>query len=196
MKKTFFTVAMALVICSSASALTFNDVLLWIPNRCMDALDIVSVGVGSHLGVPKVGVRVTRAFDFNFGDAAYTMFRWDYNRWLGVSLEQGHSLSFAYLGTENYRIERIFGFYLWNFPLDDDTMIRSGKYSIYKYNWWEHPLKGNYDIITGTRDWFEIGAELGVLASLRVAIHPVEIADFLLGIFFIDIKKDDIRLDD
>ena len=196
MKKTFFTVAMAIVMCSSASALTFNDVLLWLPNRFMDTLDIVSVGIGWHIGIPKGGIRITRALEFSGGDGAYTMFRKDYNRWFGISLEQGHNLNFAYLGTENYRIERIFGLYLWNFPTDDDTMVRSGRYSIYKYDWWEHPLRGEYNIMTGTRDWFEIAAEFGCLPCFRVAIHPIEIADFLLGIFFVDIKKDDVRLDD
>ncbi len=195
MKKTLFTIAAAFIMCSSASAITFNDVLLWIPNRFMDLTDIFSVGVGWHIGIPKAGVRVTRAFEFSGGDGAYTMFRKDYNRWFGISLEQGHNINFAYIGTENYRVERIFGIYLWNFPTDDNTMIRNGKYVTYKYDWWEHPLKGNYDIMNGTRDWFEIAVEFGFFPCFRFAIHPIEIADFFTSMFFYDIKKDDFKLD-
>lgn len=195
MKKTFFTIAAAVVMCCSAGAITFNDVLLWLPNRVMDLTDIVSVGVGSHFGIPKVGVRVTRAIDFNFGDAAYSVLRKDYNRWLGASNEQGHSFSFIYLGTEEYRVDRIFGFNLWNYPTDDKTFVRSAKYMIYKYDWWEEPFAGYYDIKTGTRDWTEISAEIGCLGYLRVAIHPIEIADFFAGIFFFDgLKEDDIKI--
>ena len=75
MKKTFFTIIFAIVMCNTASAVSFEDVLLWLPNRLIDLSDIVSFGVGSHFGAPKVGIRVTRAIDFNAGDAAYCVFR-------------------------------------------------------------------------------------------------------------------------
>ena len=196
MKKTFFTIVFAIVMCNSASAFSIEDVLLWLPNRLIDLTDIVSFGVGSHFGAPKVGIRVTRAIDFNAGDAAYCVFRKDYNRWFGCSLEQGHSASFLYMGTENYRVDRVWGIDRWWYPTDDSKVVLRGQNMLYQYNWWEHPTQGVYDIKTGTRDWFEISAEFGCLVYTRVAIHPIEIVDFILGIFFIDIKDDDLTSDD
>ena len=196
MKKNILTIIFALLICNSASAFSFNDVLLWLPNRIADLTDIFSIGIGSHFGIPKGEVRITRALDFGGGDAAYTVLRKDYNRWLGVSLEQGHNVSVAYFGQENYRVDRVFGIDRWWYPTNDNTNVLRGKIVRYNYKWWENPFSENYDIKTGTRDWFEISAEVGFIGYLRVAIHPIEIADFLLGIFFIDIKDDDLTIND
>ena len=193
MKKTFLTLLLAGVCLCNAHAFGFNDVLLWIPNRVMDFTDIVSWGAG-FCGGAKVGARVTRAIDFNLGDAFYIVIRKDYNRWISGSLEQGHSFSFIYFGTENYQVDELWGFKMWEFPLEDNTILHKGKKIIYQYDWWENPFEGNYKMNTGTRDWWEIAVEAGLLAYGRVAVHPVEIADFLLGIFFIDFKEDDISL--
>ena len=193
MKKYFLSLCLSLVFISSAQALDYKDVLLWLPNRIMDFTDIFSIGIG--FGGAKAGVRVTRAIDFNVGDGFYIVARKDYNRWIAGSLEQGHSFSFFYLGTENYRVDNTFAFKLWSYPLDDTEVAYNAQWVIYHYKWWEDPVSGHYDMRNGTRDWFEIAAEVGLGPYLRVAIHPVEIADFLLGIFFIDvIKKDDISL--
>ena len=191
MKKCFLSLCLSLAFFSSAQAFDYTDVLLWLPNRFLDLTDIISVGIG--VGGIKGGIRVTRAIDFNAGDGFYIVGRKDYNRWIAGSLEQGHSLSFFYLGTENYRVDHTFAYKLWYYPLDDTEVAYNAKGVDYRYKWWENPVEGNYDLRNGTRDWFEIAAEIGIGPYLRVAIHPVEIADFILGIFFIDvIKKDDV----
>ena len=192
MKKCFLSLCLSLVFISSAQAFDYKDVLLWLPNRIMDFTDIFSVGIG--FGGFKAGARVTRAIDFNAGDGFYYVLRKDYNRWIAASLEQGHSLSFIYFGTEDYRVDDSAGFKLWAFPIENKEVLYKAQHINYQYNWWENPVEGYYDMRNGTRDWFEIAAEIGLGPYVRVAIHPVEIADFLLGIFFIDIKKDDVSL--
>lgn len=42
------------------------------------------------------------------------------------------------------------------------------------------------------RDFWAIEARVAYLWGLEISVHPVEIADFVLGIFCIDIKSDDI----
>ena len=195
MKKSFLTLLVVGAFICNAHAFGFNDVLLWLPNRFMDLTDIVSVG-GGFCGGGKIGARVTRAIDFNLGDGFYIVVRKDYNRWLSASLEQGHSVSFIYFGTENYQIDETWGFKMWDFPVDDKSMAYKGRKVHYRYDWWENPFETPYKMNTETRDWFEIAAEVGLLGYARVAVHPVEIADFILGIFFIDFKEDDISLDD
>ena len=192
MKKFFLSLCLSFAFLGSANALDYKDVLLWLPNRIFDFTDIVSFGIG--FGGIKVGARVTRAIDFNIGDGFYYVARKDYNRWIAFSLEQGHSFSFIYFGTEDYRVDDTCGFKLWEFPLETEYMVHKAQHINYQYNWWENPVRGHYDMREGTRDWFEIAAEAGVGAYARVAVHPVEIADFLLGIFFIDFKKDDVSL--
>lgn len=192
-KKCFFALLLAFSCFCNAQAFDFTDVMLWLPNRVIDLTDIVSVGVGFCYG-GKVGARVTRAIDFNIGDGFYITARKDYNRWLSAAVEQGHSCSFLYMGTEDYQVDETWGFKMWEFPEGNSEIAHKAKLFSNTYDWWEDPFTDNYDIKKGTRDWFEISAEAGFIAYGKVAVHPIEIADFLLGIFFIDIKEDDISM--
>ena len=88
MKKSFLTLLVVGAFICNAHAFGFNDVLLWLPNRFMDLTDIVSVGLG-FCGGAKIGARVTRAIDFNVGDACYVVARKDYNRWLSCRSSRG-----------------------------------------------------------------------------------------------------------
>jgi len=40
-------------------------------------------------------------------------------------------------------------------------------------------------------DFWKIGGRIGWVIELGFGIHPIEIADFISGIFFLDIKDDD-----
>ena len=172
--KYFLTLFVSFGCLYNAHAFGFNDILLWLPNRFMDLTDIISLGTG-FCGGAKIGVRATRAIDFNAGDACYAVFRKDYNRWISISVEQGHSLSFLYIGTEDFQVDETWGLKLWDFPLGNDEYLHKGKVVKYDYDWWENPIEGYYDIKKGTRDWFEIAAEVGCFGYLRVAVHPIEI---------------------
>jgi hypothetical protein len=41
------------------------------------------------------------------------------------------------------------------------------------------------------RDLWDIGIDAGWMLSINLFVHPVEIADFLTGIFLYDLSKDD-----
>ncbi len=53
-----------------------------------------------------------------------------------------------------------------------------------------------YEFYNGARDYWELGGSLALGLAGSLALHPVEIADFLTGIFFIDLKDDDITGED
>lgn len=53
-----------------------------------------------------------------------------------------------------------------------------------------------YDFYDGERDFWRIGGALGLLLEGELYIHPVEFADFVTGIFFIDLRADDLTSDD
>ncbi|MDD5728046.1 MAG: hypothetical protein PHV59_05725, partial [Victivallales bacterium] len=58
------------------------------------------------------------------------------------------------------------------------------------------PNERLYEFYNGARDYWAFGGDLALGFAGSLAIHPVEIADFLAGIFFIDFKEDDITGED
>ena len=53
-----------------------------------------------------------------------------------------------------------------------------------------------YDFFDGNRDYWAIGGSLGLGIDGNLYIHPVEWVDLALGFFLIDIRNDDLILDD
>ena len=53
-----------------------------------------------------------------------------------------------------------------------------------------------YNRFEGSRDYWEIGGEGGAGLIGRAAIHPINVADFITGWFFIDLAGNDITSDD
>lgn len=64
------------------------------------------------------------------------------------------------------------------------------------YSGFPTPAQRTYDWRTGARDYWAIGGSLGCLITGDLYIHPIEWVDFGLGFLFIDIKGDDLVLDD
>jgi len=194
MKKWMMICAVVFGMSLAASAGVWETALLWLPNRMLDVTDIVSLGIG--FGGIKAEARVTRALDFSAGEGFYLMARKDYHRQIGFSLEQGYHVNFVYIGMEDYGIDAIspgcFGSF---FPLDgvyaDSTLQRCG----FAYKGWLCPCEEDYDFRKGARDWWEIALEAGAGVAARVAVHPIEIADFICGIFCYDLTQDDIVLE-
>ena len=187
MKKLFLAIACVFLINTTRADDIIDSILLWLPNRVLDFCDIFSWGIG--VGGGKADIRITRAIEFGAGDGfAVMLHRDDFNRQFGISLEQGHNLNFLYFGCEEYRVDEVCPLHFWDFPVDTDHDYKTKKTASYDYFGWTSPDERVYNWKTGKRDWWEIGAEIHAGIAARFAIHPVEIADFIAGIFFIDFK--------
>jgi hypothetical protein len=152
-----------------------DKLVLYIPNRIVDCVDMFSVGLGFG-PVLKVEVRATRAIAFGGGVGASTKMVKAINRQYGFGLESGWDLTFLMIGIEDRE-------------LTDTTRLLKKYYQ--DYSGIALPGERIYDFYQGQRDYWEIGLDLAALVELNVALHPVEIADFITGFFFIDLKGDD-----
>lgn len=149
-------------------------VLMYIPNRIVDAMDIFSVDLG--LG-PRAGVNVMATEAVAFG--AQYGFSSDiikgYDRQYGFGIEDGWNAHFLCSGAEdterNYTVGTVKPYWF----------VEQGIY---------YPSQETYS--RNIRDYWAFGLEASALVHAKVAIHPLAIADFITGLFFIDvIEKDD-----
>lgn len=155
---------------------TLSKIALYFPNRIMDALDIFTVSVG--LGpVARAELYATRGFAFGAGAGAEVMFVKGCNRQYGVCRESGYDVSFAMFNrvslTRDGQSRLVIPFVIDEdgFPLPNERL---------------------YEPYNGARDYWAIGGSLSLGLATSLAIHPIEIADLVAGIFFIDLKDDDI----
>ena len=124
---------------------------------------------------------LTRYCDIGAGwsGSTYKAYK-NYNRQYGAGVEEGWYWSFIFVGEEEYRVTE--GTSL----LDKYVECRAGVPS---------PMTRVYDFVNGPRDIWAIGGSLGLLLDGDLYIHPVELLDFALGFFLIDIKSDDLTFD-
>ena len=166
---------------AQAQAATIGEKLLfYIPNRFVDAFDTFSVSLGFG-PIIEARLMATRAIDVGAGigmDAkAYKL----YNRQYGFGLEEGWYWSFICLGEEEFSVFESVGF------VSKYTETRAG---------FPEPTQRVYDFFDGARDYWAFGGALGLGLDGELYVHPVELADFILGFFLIDIKEDDFTLED
>ena len=157
-----------------------DKILLYIPNRVMDLLDIFSVtlGVGP---VAEARLRATRYCDIGAGAGMTAKIYKDFNRQYGLGFEEGWYWSFIFVSEEQYALTDSLG------------LVRR-----YAENRAGVPLPDTrtYDFFTGPRDFWAIGGSLGLLVDGGVYIHPTEWVDLGLGFLLIDFRNDDYILDD
>lgn len=157
-----------------------GKLLLYLPNRIIDMFDVFSLNVGFG-PVARLELRATRACDFGGGIGASALLIKDYNRQYGAGLENGWNTAFAFLSAE-------------------DRERKPTTYYVKEYIYHESgiPLttENIYNIYTGARDYWELGVNAALLVDFHFALHPIDIADFVTGWFFIDLKGDDITLED
>jgi len=157
-----------------------SKIALYFPNRIMDALDVfsVSVGVGP---VVRAELHATRGFAFGGGAGAEVMVLKGCNRQYGVCRQAGYDISFAMFNRVNMTRDgqsRL----IVPFVIDEDGFPL--------------PNQRLYELYNGARDYWALGGSLSFGLATSVALHPIEIADFVTGIFFIDLKDDDITGED
>ena len=166
--------------------MTFADVALfcagkvicYAPNLIMDCLDIVSLELKSGPTI-GAGFRITRAFGLG-AETGMTIGAYkDVNRQYGFAFEKGYQLQLPFVSSEAVSIVDPIGTVqqYWqhgsNFPLCTDDV---------------------YNISSGARDYWGIEVYASALVGAKAAVHPIDILDFITGIFFFDLKDDDIKL--
>ena len=155
-----------------------GKVLFYVPNVIVDAVDTFSVTVkaGPSIGA---GFHVTRALGLGAEVGTTFGIYKEVNRQYGFALENGYQAQFIFLTAENISV------------LDP---IGSVKEYWQVGNDFPSCFDGIYNFTSGSRDYWAIDTYLSAFIGARVAIHPIEIADFLTGLFFYDLKGDDIQL--
>ena len=175
----FLVVAIMLGTSSVVKADALDTILLYIPNRLVDMVDMFSMtlGVGPVIGVEG---QVTEycAIGGEVGPTIQVVK--GINRQYGVAKESGWDVAFLMVSAENR--ERV------------DSV---GSVKNYYYYSTGVPCidKIPYDFHEGAKDFWAIGAKASAFIQFEASIHPIEIADFFLGWFFIDIKSDDFTED-
>ncbi len=148
-------------------------VLMWLPNRLLDLADCFSLGVGLGVDV-GFNAQVTQLCRFGASTGGYSLIDWTYRRQVGFAVQSGWDISFLWFGVED--------------------IVRDNVTGTMKPYWIDAvgiqmPFDSAY--ASGCRDYWAIGAEIGLFSNVRAYIHPIEIADFICGLFFIDVISND-----
>jgi hypothetical protein len=141
--------------------------LMYIPNRVIDLTDIVTVELGFG---PEASCELTFTEYCQFG-AAYGdryFLEKGYNRQYGGGYHSGYNASFIYWNDE-------MAFNDYTFGTVEPYVIMEGDI--------RSPDKKPYS--DGIRDFWKIGFHVGWIVDIGAAIHPVAIANFFTGFFFI-----------
>ncbi len=164
----------------SLSRTITEKIVLYIPNRILDALDIfsVNVGVGPIVEAQMMGSRAV------WGGAGCGLV-WKaykgFGRQYGFCEEQGWYWSFVTVSEENWGVTRSTSL------VKKYTEMRAGfpQPDTRAYGF-EFPWN------SGPRDYWQIGGSLGFLVDADLYIHPLEWFDLALGVFCIDFTGDDL----
>ena len=181
MKKIAMFMAVALILGSSsiAKADATDKILLYIPNRIVDFADTFSLtlGVGAVIGA-KAQATQYLAIGGKVGPSVQIVK--GINRQYGFAKNSGYDVSFLMISAE--QVDRV-------------ESIGSVKDFYYYSTGVPVPEKVPYDFHIGSKDFWAIGGKIAALIEVEAYINPIEIADAILGLFFIDIKGDDFTAD-
>ncbi len=164
----------------NAKADTVDTILLYLPNRIVDFVDIFSLNLGFGPKI-KAEFRLTRAFSFGSGIGVSALMIKDYNRQYGFGLENGWD-----------------GYFTCIFAEDTERKPTTRLVKEYWYHESGIPNPGSdiYNVYTGARDYWEIGVDAALMVDFHFALHPIDIADFFTGLVCIDLKGDDFTAQD
>ncbi len=182
MKKIVTLVAMVMILGTSsvAKADAGDTILLYIPNRIVDFMDIFSVTLGFG---PAVGVEVQATKYLGMGGEVGPTVQMikGVNRQYGFAKQSGWDASFLMISAERRDREGAMG------SVKDFYYYSTGVPTI---------EKDAFDFHKGALDFWACGGKLAALIEVQGYIHPIEIADFFTGWFFYDLKDDDFTADD
>ncbi len=154
-----------------------DKVIMYIPNRIVDLFDIFSIEVETG-ATAKCGFRLTHAFGIGAGIGPSGKLSKDFNRTYGVSLNNGYQAYFLAMGVGDETREYTYG----NLPP-----------YWYQYDGFQVPSDRIF-AVEKVKDYWCLEAGVSLLAGGKVALHPLNIADFVCGIFFYDLLGNDYTL--
>ena len=144
-------------------------VLMYIPNRVIDLTDIFSVELGFG---PEASIELTLTkycqFSAAYGDRYFV--EKGYNRQYGGGYYSGYSTSALCWSKETSFTDFTFGGVEPYIVMENDFDISC-------------PCKKPYS--DGIRDFWKIGFHAGWIVDIGASIHPIAIANFVTGFFFI-----------
>ena len=158
-----------------------EKILLYIPNRICDLLDIFSfnIGIGPTIRAELMATEFVKVGGgVDFGSLRLCK---DWNRQYGVGLQKGWYWSLICAGEENQKRWNTWGF------TEDFHERRAGVPT---------PDMQIFDYYLGQKDFWRIGGALGFIVEGEVYINPLEWVDLATGFLLIDMRQDDIEMGD
>lgn len=149
------------------------QILLYLPDRILDLLDIVSmsVNVGPQIGA---GFWTTRAIQAVAFTGSTVGLGWYQKRQLGLKTNAAADLAIGPVGASALSANRV-----------GTGLVDSTSEGILLHT-------PGHDLYQTFRDYWGIGAEVGLaLFGFRMEFHPVELGDFFVGLFTFDFLRDD-----
>ena len=156
-----------------------DKLVLYVPNRIVSFFDMFSVDLGYGPSI-KIDAQATKAFDFAAGTGSTSKAIKGYNRQYGFGLEKGYKLAFGPIAAEETEVS--------------DAVNNVQEYWYHGKGFPDYTDK-NFDIDNGARDYWAIGGGAALLIEANVAIHPIDIANFVTGFFLYNIKDNEYTLD-
>ena len=161
---------------ASTSRIIADKVIMYIPNRIVELFDIFSLELGSGV-TAKLGVRLTHAVGIGAGIGPTVKAVKGFNRTYGFALDDGWQAYFLPVGKGDLTREYTIG----NVP--DFWYIYSGMQT-----------PGEPIFADKIKDYWAIEVEAAALADVKFGLHPLNIADFITGLFFYDLLDNDYKL--
>jgi hypothetical protein len=147
----------------------FYTVLMYIPNRLIDFTDIVSMELGFG---PEASCELTATRYCQFG-AAYGdryFLEKGYNRQYGGGYYSGYNAAFVCWNDEIALNDYTFGTVEPYVIMGNDSGVQCLSKKPYS---------------EGIRDFWKIGFHVGWIVDIGASIHPVAVANFFTGFFFV-----------
>ena len=149
-----------------------NAILWYIPNRLSDLMDIITVELGA--GEIGLDLQLTRSLTFGAGIGQSYMLGWSINNQFGIYQQKGWYFDCFRYRASSIRRDPTFGDYSSIFTSDKSGLVDVSAM-----------FDGNVE------DPFALGVKACCYLNLKVQVHPLELADFIGGLLFIDCPHDD-----
>ncbi len=155
-----------------------RTILLYLPNRLLDILDLVSLELGAGLN-PHLNVHVTQAVQLGLGTGTNFSLIKDYSRQYGtgIVLEREFSIPFYTACQRSVRQ-----------PIGSVIPIEYSRIGV--------PSRDDEMFQSGAKDFWGIGFESWIflfLGKAHAEIHPVELIDLVAGLVGFDPRHDDLH---
>lgn len=151
-----------------------GKVLWYIPNCLLDLVDCFSVEAGA--GDIGVDVNLTRYASFGAGIGNSYNVGWSHHRQIGFFNDNAYNANLVALSVFDKTRKNILGTHE-------------------SYSCFNHTRADiiNYPDTLKHEDPWAIGAKIAFYLGVKVEFHPLELVDFVTGLFFYDLQDDDVQ---